>query len=96
MNCLHDSRICNDKIANLSKWSQHMQLTGSTTVVLLVKIVHKYFILAIVFSYIAVAFLPQFGLWIRDVDLSAFLAPQNKMNLTLPPLMLATLLFNAA
>ena len=72
-----------------------MKMTGGNPAAILVHIIHKYFIFAIVFSYIAAALLPQFGLWIRCVDLGTFLAQQGKMNLTLPPLMLATLLFNA-
>ena len=72
-----------------------MKMTGGNPAAILVHIIHKYFIFVIVFSYIAAALLPQFGRWIRCVDLGTFLAQQGKMNLTLPPLMLATLLFNA-
>jgi bile acid:Na+ symporter, BASS family len=61
----------------------------------LVHVVHKYFIWVIVLSYGVAALLPQFGLWIRGLDLGLFLAPQGKFNLNLPPLMLAMLLFNA-
>jgi len=61
----------------------------------LVHIIHKYFIWLIVLSYVVAALLPQFGLWIRGVDLGPLLAPQSKISVSLPPLMLATLLFNA-
>jgi bile acid:Na+ symporter, BASS family len=72
-----------------------MKMTGGNPAATLVHIIHRYFIFAIVFSYVAAALLPQFGLWIRCVGLGTFLAQQGKMNLTLPTLMLATLLFNA-
>jgi len=57
--------------------------------------VHKYFIWIIVASYAAAAFLPQFGLWIHAFNLGGLLSLQNGVNLSLPPVMLAALLFNA-
>jgi BASS family bile acid:Na+ symporter len=58
-------------------------------------LIHKYFIWIIVVSYIAAAFLPQFGLWIRTINLADLFSPQNHVSLTLPPMLLAGLLFNA-
>jgi len=55
-----------------------MKMTGGNPAAMLVHIIHKYFIFAIVFSYIAAALLRQFGLWIRCVDLGTFLAQQAK------------------
>ncbi len=72
-----------------------MKLTTSNNAAILAHAAHKYFIWTIIVSYIAAALLPRFGLLIRGVDFGAFPASQGKMNLTLPLLMLAMLLFNA-
>jgi bile acid:Na+ symporter, BASS family len=56
---------------------------------------HKHFIWTIVASYVAAAFPPQFGLWIRTINLSDLLSLQYRVNLTLSPVLLAALLFNA-
>lgn len=72
-----------------------MKMTRSIVVIHLVHVIHKYFIWAIVSSYIAAAFLPAFGLWIREVDVALLIAPPGKISISLPPLMLAMLVFNA-
>lgn len=58
-------------------------------------IIHRYFIWMIVASYAIAAMLPTFGLWIRDVDFGDIDMYQSRLNVSLPLLMLASLLFNA-
>ncbi|MGH8553600.1 MAG: bile acid:sodium symporter family protein, partial [Methylococcales bacterium] len=49
----------------------------------------------IVASYFLAAWLPGFGIWIREVELGSLIVGQNKLDFSLPPLMLSLLLFNA-
>ncbi len=77
------------------KGSCQMKPTRSDLAATLVYVIHKYFIWAIVSSYIVAALLPRFGLWIREFDVALLIAAQGKVNLSLPPLMLAMLVFNA-
>lgn len=72
-----------------------MKVTGRSVVGQLVDVVHKYFLWAIVSSYIVAAFLSRFGLWIGEVDVALLIAPQGKNDISLPPPMLAMLVFNA-
>jgi BASS family bile acid:Na+ symporter len=58
-------------------------------------LLHAYFIWAITLSYVAAALLPQCGLWIRKLYMGSAVTPLGEIKLGLPPLMLATLLFNA-
>jgi BASS family bile acid:Na+ symporter len=60
-----------------------------------VHFLHRYFIWIIVFSYFAAAVTPQFGLWLRAVNIGSLPTPLGAVKLSLPPIMLATLLFNA-
>lgn len=61
----------------------------------LTQIIHRYFIWIIITSYFIAALLPGFGLWIREVELGSIFLFQNKIDFSLPPLMLSLLLFNA-
>jgi BASS family bile acid:Na+ symporter len=70
-------------------------MTGSKLAARLAHFIHKYFIVAIISSYIAAALVPQFGLWMRTVDFGFLFAPKHKISFTFAPLMLASLLFNA-
>lgn len=65
------------------------------TVELLAHFIQHYFIWMIVSSYFVAALLPGFGIWMREVDLGSIILPQNKIDVSLPPLMLSLLLFNA-
>lgn len=58
-------------------------------------VIHHYFIWAIIASYFVAAVLPEFGVWIREVQLGSATLLQNKIDISLPPLMLWLLLFNA-
>jgi BASS family bile acid:Na+ symporter len=60
-----------------------------------VHFLHKYFIWIIVSSYFAAAVLPQFGLWLRALNMGSVPTPLGNIKLSLPPIMLAALLFNA-
>lgn len=57
--------------------------------------VHKYFILIIVSSYIVAAIFPRMGLLIRNIELGNIDIAHTKLSVSLPPAMLAFLLFNA-
>ncbi|MGZ8227508.1 MAG: bile acid:sodium symporter [Methylococcaceae bacterium] len=57
--------------------------------------IHQYFIWIILTSYLIAALLPPFGLWIREIELGSIVLFQNKIDFSLPPLMLSLLLFNA-
>ena len=70
-------------------------MQSKNPVIVAVHFIHRYFIWVIVGSYLVAAALPAFGLWIRDVDLGSLQMLQWKVGLSLPLLMLATLLFNA-
>jgi BASS family bile acid:Na+ symporter len=61
----------------------------------LVHVIHRYFIWVIVSSYIVAAVLPGFGLRIRNLNLGSVTVFQSKLVLSLPPIMLASMLFNA-
>ncbi|MFO1417188.1 MAG: bile acid:sodium symporter [Methylotetracoccus sp.] len=57
--------------------------------------VHRNFIWMILGSYLFAALFPAFGLWIRQVDFGSFVLIHNEIDLSLPPVMLSLLLFNA-
>ena len=57
--------------------------------------IHHYFIWVIVASYFVAALLPGFGIWIREAELGSVTFLQSKLDISLPPLMLSLLLFNA-
>lgn len=57
--------------------------------------IHRYFIWLIVSSYVLAAAFPGLGLLVRRAELGAITLPQGKIAVSLPPLMLAMLLFNA-
>jgi BASS family bile acid:Na+ symporter len=61
----------------------------------LVHLIHRYLIWVIVGSYLVAAVLPGLGLAIRHASLGQFTLLGSEVNLNLPQLMLATLLFNA-
>jgi len=65
------------------------------TIEALTHFIHHYFIWMIVSSYFIAALLPGFGIWIREVELGSVILLQNKIDVSLPPLMLSLLLFNA-
>ncbi len=56
---------------------------------------HKFFIWILLSSYVAAAFFPALGLSIRSMDLGYIQLGGTKIAFTLPPAMLAFLLFNA-
>jgi bile acid:Na+ symporter, BASS family len=60
-----------------------------------VHFLHNYFIWVIILSYFVAAFLPQLGLLLRTINLGSLTTPLGEVTLTLPPCMLAVLLFNA-
>lgn len=64
-------------------------------ITVLVHFIHRYFIWIIVSSYIVAAVLPGFGLWIRNLNLGSVKVFQGKLVLSMPLIMLASLLFNA-
>ncbi len=64
-------------------------------VAVFVHIIHRYFIWIIVSSYIVAAVLPGFGILIRNLKLGSVNVFQSKLVFSLPPIMLASLLFNA-
>lgn len=66
-----------------------------TTVAVLVHIIHRYFIWIIVSSYIVAALLPDLGLRVRDLSLGSVDVFHHRMILSLPGVLLASLLFNA-
>jgi BASS family bile acid:Na+ symporter len=68
---------------------------AKTPVAALVHLIHRHFIWIIVFSYGVAAVLPGFGLWIRNLHLGSATVLQGTLVFSLPPLMLASLLFNA-
>ena len=61
----------------------------------LIAYVDRYFFWVIVASYFAAAVFPEPGLWIRRADLGQVTLWHDSLDVSLPLLMLATLLFNA-
>lgn len=61
----------------------------------LVHWLHGHLIWVIVASYLVAAGFPVPGLWIRDAELGGIQFQHGRLALSLPPLMLAVLLFNA-
>lgn len=61
----------------------------------IVHVIHKYFIWIIILSYIISAIYPDLGLRIRSADLGGANIFEQKITFSLPPAMLAFLLFNA-
>jgi BASS family bile acid:Na+ symporter len=57
--------------------------------------IHHYFIWVIVASYFVAALLPGFGICMREIELGSVTLLQSKIEISLPPLMLSLLLFNA-
>ncbi len=57
--------------------------------------IHKSLIWLVLLSYVTAAFLPEFGLSIRSIELGSVEVAQSKITFSLPPAMLAFLLFNA-
>jgi bile acid:Na+ symporter, BASS family len=57
--------------------------------------VHRQFLWLVIGSYVVAALFPSFGLWIRSVSLGEISLFQERIDLSLPVLMLALLLFNA-
>ena len=60
-----------------------------------VHIIHRSFIWATVGAYVLAAVAPQIGIWMRNVDLGRALPFPHQVVLSLPLLLLASLLFNA-
>ncbi len=57
---------------------------------------HKHFFWIVLITYFVATALPSFGLWIRDVSFGKFTwVDKSSINLSLPLIMLALLLFNA-
>ncbi|GIW83256.1 MAG: hypothetical protein KatS3mg105_5063 [Gemmatales bacterium] len=61
----------------------------------LVHTIHKYFIWLVIGSYVVASVMPSLGLWIRDVKLGSVSFLGGTLRISLPLLMLASLLFNA-
>lgn len=57
-------------------------------------IIRRYFIWIISFSYLVAGLRPEFGLWIRSVDLGNVDALQLRLSFPLPSVLLGLLLFN--
>lgn len=64
-------------------------------VAVFVHLIHRFFIWVIVSSYIVAAVWPGFGLWIRNLNLGSVDLFESQLVFSLPPLLLASLLFNA-
>ena len=60
-----------------------------------VHFLHHHFIWVIIGSYLVAAASPSLGLWIRHVQLGSFSIHTTKIEISLPPIMLALILFNA-
>ena len=58
-------------------------------------LIHHNFVWIILASYFVAALLPGFGEWIREVEWGSVVILQNKIDISLPSLMLSLLLFNA-
>ncbi len=58
-------------------------------------VLHRHFIFVILASYLLAALQPGVGIWIRSADLARVTVLQTEIKLSLPPLLLAILLFNA-
>ena len=61
----------------------------------LVQVIHRYFIWATIGAYVLAAIAPNLGLWIRNIELGSITLLQNQVMLSVPLLLLASLLFNA-
>jgi BASS family bile acid:Na+ symporter len=57
--------------------------------------IHKYFIWLVITSYVAAAFVPWLGLWIREVNFGNAHLLGADLHFSLPPILLGLLLFNA-
>ena len=64
-------------------------------VIAVVELTHRFFIWVIIGAYGVAAFAPMFGLWIRNEELGSVTVLGRLLVVSLPPLMLALLLFNA-
>ncbi len=64
-------------------------------IIVLVRFIHRYLIWIIVSSYIGAAVFPVFGIWIRNMNLGSVSTFHGELVLSLPLIMLASLLFNA-
>lgn len=60
-----------------------------------VHFLHHHFIWVIIGSYLVAAVSPSLGLWIRHVQLGSVAIHTTKIEISLPPIMLALILFNA-
>ena len=58
-------------------------------------VMHKYFILVIISSYVIASIYPSLGVHIRSIELGSIDAWRTRITFSLPPAMLAFLLFNA-
>ena len=56
---------------------------------------HRHLLWFLIAAYIIAVFLPEAGLWIRSVSFGEITLFQQKTNISLLMLMLATLMFNA-
>ena len=72
-----------------------MSVDSVRAIAIIQHFIHKYFIWIITSSYIIAATFPGFGLLIRSVELGSIGIAQTRVNFSLPPMMLAFLLFNA-
>jgi BASS family bile acid:Na+ symporter len=61
----------------------------------LIEVIHRHFIWVILASYAVAAVLPGLGVWIRNAALGGKPAQSTELVVSLPVLMLASLLFNA-
>lgn len=57
--------------------------------------IHKYFIWIVVLSYVVAGIFPSVGMLIRNVDLGFVSIAQTRINISVPSILLALLLFNA-
>lgn len=77
-------------------WGWSCELNSSVrTVAAIQHVIHKHFIWIIVSSYVIAAIFPGFGLLIRSMEFGGVELAQTRISFTLPPMMLAFLLFNA-
>lgn len=68
---------------------------NSRRITAVVDFIHHHFIWMIIASYGLAAVMPSLGLWMREVKLATVGAPWHTLEVSLPLIMLAALLFNA-
>src|SRR3974377_1834310 len=82
-------------ISQASREASKVRHSVTQISVTILHFIHKHFIWIIVSSYIVAAILPDLGLFMRRIELGSVDILRTKVSVSLPPAMLAFLLFNA-